>query len=237
MSAGKLERTPSVSSQELNWKPPPRDHPVLRRMQSFSMQSYKPKIISETRRMIEDLCRDLVSPTFWGNGRFICQKLEITNILQTKLHSILEITLPDFYTLCHATKIKIYCHIKLLVMMIILTPFVSSFETFLTVTQKNKLPWFCDPPPTRYLEADKIPLFWSNFRNFIRYNSQTTSICRVSWSRDFKSQINSSCISKKKIVNNDHIHVVEQRLRVAINEGLDKDRHEKASVKCYPVRG
>ena len=56
----KLERTPSVSSQELNWKPPPRDHPVLRRMQSFSIQSYKPKIISETRRMIEDLCRDLV---------------------------------------------------------------------------------------------------------------------------------------------------------------------------------
>jgi hypothetical protein len=38
-----------------------------------------------------------------------------------------------------------------------------------------------------------------------------------------------------QIVNNDHIHVVEQRLRVAINEGLDKDRHEKASVKCYPV--
>jgi hypothetical protein len=61
----KLERTPSVSSQELNWKPPPRDHPVLRRMQSFSMQSYKPKIISENRRMLEDLCRDLVRQTFY----------------------------------------------------------------------------------------------------------------------------------------------------------------------------
>jgi hypothetical protein len=36
-------------------------------------------------------------------------------------------------------------------------------------------------------------------------------------------------------VNNDHIHVVEQRLRLAINEGLDKEAHAKASVKCYPV--
>jgi hypothetical protein len=38
-----------------------------------------------------------------------------------------------------------------------------------------------------------------------------------------------------QIVNNDHIHVVEQRLRCAINEGLDRERHKKASVKCYPV--
>ena len=36
-------------------------------------------------------------------------------------------------------------------------------------------------------------------------------------------------------MNNDHIHVVEQRLRLAINEGLDKEAHAKASVKCYPV--
>jgi len=38
-----------------------------------------------------------------------------------------------------------------------------------------------------------------------------------------------------QVVNNDHIHVVEQRLRLAINEGLDKEAHAKASVKCYPV--
>eukprot|EP00095_Tigriopus_kingsejongensis_P011343 maker-scaffold383_size189472-snap-gene-0.30 protein:Tk11343 transcript:maker-scaffold383_size189472-snap-gene-0.30-mRNA-1 annotation:"hexokinase" len=35
------------------------------------------------------------------------------------------------------------------------------------------------------------------------------------------------------VVNNDHIHVVEQRLRQAINKGLDKDSHGTASVKCY----
>ena len=37
------------------------------------------------------------------------------------------------------------------------------------------------------------------------------------------------------IVNNDHIHVVEQRLRVAINEGLGKETHGQATVKCFPT--
>eukprot|EP00092_Neocalanus_flemingeri_P034173 GFUD01037166.1.p1 GENE.GFUD01037166.1~~GFUD01037166.1.p1 ORF type:complete len:544 (+),score=125.53 GFUD01037166.1:103-1734(+) len=37
------------------------------------------------------------------------------------------------------------------------------------------------------------------------------------------------------IVNNDHIHVIEMRLRAAIAKGLDKETHEKASVKCYPT--
>ena len=37
------------------------------------------------------------------------------------------------------------------------------------------------------------------------------------------------------IVNNDHIHVVEQRLRVAINEGLSKANHGEATVKCFPT--
>eukprot|EP00093_Oithona_nana_P007400 07400.XXX_253757_251816_1 [CDS] Oithona nana genome sequencing. len=83
-------------SHDANWKPPPKDHPGLKRMESITIQSYKPKIISETRRMIEDLCRDL-------------------------------------------------------------------------------------------------------------------------------------------IVNNDHIHVVEQRLRVAINEGLSKANHGEATVKCFPT--
>ena len=35
--------------------------------------------------------------------------------------------------------------------------------------------------------------------------------------------------------NNDHIHVVEQRLRAAINEGLSKEGHDQASVKCFPT--
>jgi len=119
--------------------------------------------------------------------------------LQTELHSILEITPPDFYTLCHATKIKIYCHIKLLVMMIKLTPNVSGSQTFLTVTQKNKLPWFCDPFPTRYL----ITIFWSNFMDFTR-QTNNLFMCRVSRSRDIKPQISSSCISKKDCQQRPH---------------------------------
>ena len=37
------------------------------------------------------------------------------------------------------------------------------------------------------------------------------------------------------VVNNDHIHVIEMRLRAAIAKGLNKETHEKASVKCYPT--
>jgi len=37
------------------------------------------------------------------------------------------------------------------------------------------------------------------------------------------------------VVNNDHIHVVEMRLRNAIAKGLDKEQHAKSSVKCYPT--
>ena len=53
-------RTESTGSHDANWKPPPKDHPVLRKMESITIQSYKPTIISENRRMIEDLCRDLI---------------------------------------------------------------------------------------------------------------------------------------------------------------------------------
>lgn len=48
---------------EPNWSVPPgtKDNKrTLRRMESISLQSYKPKIISENRRKIEDLCRDLI---------------------------------------------------------------------------------------------------------------------------------------------------------------------------------
>ena len=37
------------------------------------------------------------------------------------------------------------------------------------------------------------------------------------------------------VVNNDHIHVMEMRLRSAIAKGLDKKTHEQASVKCFPT--
>ena len=55
------QRTESNCSQDANWCPPPPDHPhSLRRMESVSIQTYKPTIISDNRRRIEDLCRDLI---------------------------------------------------------------------------------------------------------------------------------------------------------------------------------
>lgn len=36
-------------------------------------------------------------------------------------------------------------------------------------------------------------------------------------------------------LNNDHIHVVEQKMRDAVKMGLSKDEHEAASVKCFPT--
>lgn len=55
------QRTESNCSQDANWCPPPPNHPHrLKRMESMSIQTYKPTIISENRRMIEDLCRDLI---------------------------------------------------------------------------------------------------------------------------------------------------------------------------------
>ena len=37
------------------------------------------------------------------------------------------------------------------------------------------------------------------------------------------------------MLNNDHIHVMEQQMREAINMGLKKDQHENAAVKCFPT--
>lgn len=37
------------------------------------------------------------------------------------------------------------------------------------------------------------------------------------------------------IVNNDHIHVMEMRLRAALAKGLSKETHESSSVKCFPT--
>lgn len=37
------------------------------------------------------------------------------------------------------------------------------------------------------------------------------------------------------VVNNDHIHCVEQRMRAAIEQGLGASTNKDASVKCYPT--
>jgi len=37
------------------------------------------------------------------------------------------------------------------------------------------------------------------------------------------------------VVNNDHTHCVEQRMRVAFDQGLSSRFHDDASVKCYPT--
>lgn len=37
------------------------------------------------------------------------------------------------------------------------------------------------------------------------------------------------------MINNDHIHIMEQRMREAIEKGLDKKQHDAASVKCFPT--
>lgn len=37
------------------------------------------------------------------------------------------------------------------------------------------------------------------------------------------------------LLNNDHIHVVEQQMREAIKTGLQVDTHQEASVKCFPT--
>merc|ERR1712088_1126564 len=36
-------------------------------------------------------------------------------------------------------------------------------------------------------------------------------------------------------LNNDHIHIVEQEMRRSIEDGLKKETHDAASVKCWPT--
>ena len=36
-------------------------------------------------------------------------------------------------------------------------------------------------------------------------------------------------------LNNDHIHIVEQRMRKAIEQGLSVEGHDTSSVKCFPT--
>ena len=37
------------------------------------------------------------------------------------------------------------------------------------------------------------------------------------------------------VVNNDHIHIIEMRLRAAISRGVRRESHQSSSVKCYPT--
>ena len=37
------------------------------------------------------------------------------------------------------------------------------------------------------------------------------------------------------MLNNDHIHVLEQKMRDSIKQGLTKEGHESSSVKCFPT--
>ena len=50
---------------------------------------------------------------------------------------------------------------------------------------------------------------------------------------DTRRQIEDYC--RDLIINNDHISQMEQRLRAAIDRGLNKDTHRFASVKCFPT--
>ena len=37
------------------------------------------------------------------------------------------------------------------------------------------------------------------------------------------------------MLNNDHIHVLEQKMRDSIKQGLTKEGHATSSVKCFPT--
>ena len=50
---------------------------------------------------------------------------------------------------------------------------------------------------------------------------------------DTRRQIEDYC--RDLIINNDHISQMEQRMRAAIEKGLNKDTHQFASVKCFPT--
>jgi hexokinase len=36
-------------------------------------------------------------------------------------------------------------------------------------------------------------------------------------------------------ISNDQAHIVERRMRLAIEQGLSKEKHEKSSIKCFPT--
>merc|ERR1712029_402995 len=48
-----------------------------------------------------------------------------------------------------------------------------------------------------------------------------------------RRQIEDYC--RDLVINNDHISKMEQRMRAAIDKGLNKDTHQFATVKCFPT--
>jgi len=73
-------------------------------------------------------------------------------------------------------------------------------------------------------------------RNFKRGESQT-SIKMNSYQPTIITEIRRKIedLSRDLVVNNDHIHCVEQRMGVAFNQGLSSDGNQKAAVKCFPT--
>jgi len=87
------------------------------------------------------------------------------------------------------------------------------------------------PADIKAKKAAEPPSGWSRGRRkstavlMTTYQPQTVSSCR--------RQIEDYC--RDLVINNDHISKMEQRLRAAIDKGLDKDSHPTATVKCFPT--
>jgi len=97
----------------------------------------------------------------------------------------------------------------------------------------------------RHVSAEIIPRKgsignkWSIRRESIPGESRgrCTSISMKTYKPHLISEVRRKVedLCRDLVVNNDHIHVVEMRLRNALAKGLDKDHHSKSSVKCYPT--
>ncbi|QQP53332.1 Phosphotransferase, partial [Caligus rogercresseyi] len=74
---------------------------------------------------------------------------------------------------------------------------------------------------------------WQNPPPLKRMHSMTLQSYQPKIISETRRKIEDLC--RDLIVNNDHIHVVERRIRKAINEGISKKHHETSSVKCFPT--
>ena len=78
-----------------------------------------------------------------------------------------------------------------------------------------------------------------NYRRTISYRrgeSMTTTLInsyQPTIISDKRRKLEDLC--RDLVVNNDHIHVVEQRMRVAIEQGLSKEGNKSSTVKCFPT--
>ena len=66
---------------------------------------------------------------------------------------------------------------------------------------------------------------------------QTSSVLMPSYKTltvtDTRRQIEDYC--RDLVINNDHISLMERRMRMAIEKGLDKETHDSSTVKCFPT--